>query len=127
MNNRILLPLLALTISACTQPSQPAADAVYTNARIYTVDSDNSWAEAMAVTDGKSIAVGTTDDLVAYTGEMTTVHDLEGRMVMPGIHDTHIHPSDAGVQKQLQCSFLEYQLDTGLSAIEDCLSELEDG
>ncbi|MBJ90435.1 MAG: amidohydrolase [Woeseia sp.] len=127
MNNRIFLPLLVLTISACTQPSQHPADAVYTNARIYTVDSNNSWAEAMAVTDGKIIALGTADNLADYTGEMTTVHDLKGRMVMPGIHDTHIHPSDAGIQKQLQCSFLEYQLDAALAAIEGCLSELEDG
>ena len=127
MNNRILLPLLALTISACTQPSQPAADAVYTNARIYTVDSNNSWADAMAVTDGKIIALGSTDDVAAYTGDTTTVHDLEGRMVMPGIHDTHIHPSEAGIQKRLQCSFLEYQLDAALAIIKDCLAELGDG
>jgi len=127
MNYRILLPVTLLCLGACSQPAQRSADTVYTNARIYTLDSQHNWAEAMAVTDGKIVAIGRADDVGAHTGETTIVHDLQGRMVIPGIHDTHIHPSDTGIQKQLQCSFLENQLDAALAALKDCLAGLEEG
>jgi len=67
------------------------ADAVYQNGFVYTVDGVRSRAEAFAVRDGKYVAVGSNDDMKAVTGPDTRVVDLEGRMVMPGLVDTHIH------------------------------------
>jgi predicted amidohydrolase YtcJ len=69
-----------------------SADAVYTNGRIYTVDEAQPWAEAVAIKDGKFLAVGSNADVEAVTGEGTEVVDLEGRFVMPGILDLHSHP-----------------------------------
>jgi len=125
-----LLPVIALTVGACSQPEEPAvtaADAVYTNAKIYTVDADKSWASAMAVTDGKIVAIGSDADMAAHTGDGTNVHDMDGRMVMPGIHDTHIHPSDGGVGKTIECSFLTYVLDEALDAMKGCLADIPEG
>jgi len=130
MKHRILLPLIVLTLGACSQPEEPAvsaADAVYTNAKIYTVDADNSWATAMAVTDGKIVAIGSDLDMEAHTGEDTTVNDMAGRMIMPGIHDTHSHPSDAGVGKTIECSFLTYVLDEALESLQGCLADIPEG
>ena len=133
MRHRIMWLAIALVMTACGQPSQPeqapvvAADTVYTNARIYTVDANNSWAEAMAVTDGKIVAVGTADDMATHTGDSTTVRDLGNRMVMPGIHDTHIHPSLAGEMQQLQCYFLTFDLNEALDALRDCIADTPDG
>ena len=105
MKARFLLPAAAAVLTACgasdQAPQTAAADVVYLNAKIYTVDADRRWASAMAVTDGKIVAIGSDADMATHTGDATTVHDLYGRMVMPGIHDTHNHPSDAGIQKQL--------------------------
>ncbi|MDH3988036.1 MAG: hypothetical protein OEV34_02825, partial [Gammaproteobacteria bacterium] len=130
MNPRILFPAVALAISACSQPQEPAvdgADAVYTNAMIYMVDAGSSWADAMAVTDGKIVAIGTAADMAAHTDDGTAVHDLKGRMVMPGIHDTHNHPSDAGVGKTIECSFLEVTLDSAIAAMQECLQGIPEG
>jgi predicted amidohydrolase YtcJ len=67
------------------------ADVVYQNGFVYTVDGVRSRAQAFAVRDGKYVAVGSNDDMKAVTGPDTKVVDLEGRMVMPGLVDTHIH------------------------------------
>jgi predicted amidohydrolase YtcJ len=130
MKHRILFPVIALAISGCSQsdePMTPAADAVYTNAKIYTVDAEKSWASAMAVTDGKIVAIGSDEEMAAHSGEGTVVHDMAGRMIMPGIHDTHIHPSDGGVGKTIECSFLAYELNAALDAIKACLADIPAG
>ncbi len=49
-------------------------------------------AEAMALRDGRFLAVGSTADTDRYRGDETTVIDLEGRFVMPGFIDAHIRP-----------------------------------
>jgi predicted amidohydrolase YtcJ len=130
MKRLILISIFALFIGACGQsdePTTPAADAVYTNAKIYTVDAEKSWASAMAVTDGKIVAIGSDEEMAAHSGEGTVVHDMAGRMIMPGIHDTHIHPSDGGVGKTIECSFLAYELNAALDAIKACLADIPAG
>jgi predicted amidohydrolase YtcJ len=130
MNNRILLLLIAIILGACSQPQEPSvapADAVYVNAKVYTVSAGGGWTNAMAVADGKIIALGSDADMEKYTGEGTEVHNLQGRMVMPGIHDTHNHPSDAGVGKTIECSFLEVTLVGAIAAMQDCLQDLPEG
>lgn len=133
MKHQILLIAAATLLAACSSPeseappAMDAADTVYTNARIYTVDVNDSWMDAMAVTDGKIVALGNAQDVVAYTGDETEVIDLQGRMVMPGIHDTHNHPSDAGIGKTVECSFLTYVLDEAIAAMQDCLADIPPG
>lgn len=63
----------------------------YVNARIYTVNRGQPWAEAMLVHDGIIVAVGSETDLRDRMLAADQVVDLEGRMVMPGIHDAHTH------------------------------------
>jgi predicted amidohydrolase YtcJ len=120
-----------MVVGACSEPVAPpateSADSVYVNANIYTVDADNSWASALAVADGKILAVGSNADIMSLAGKETDVHDLHGQMMMPGIHDTHIHPSDAGIQKQLECSFLSYELDEVLKILQGCMAEIPEG
>ena len=130
MTQRILLSAIALTIAACSQPEESAvsgADAVYTNAKIYTVDAGNNWAQAMAVTDGRIVAVGSDEEIAAYAGDATASLDMQGRMIMPGIHDTHIHPSLAGEMQQLQCYFLSFDLNEVRDALKACLADTPDG
>ncbi len=82
-------PVLATESSAST--TQVTADVVYRNGFVYTVDSVRSQAQAFAIRDGKFFVVGTDDEVKAVTGEDTRVIDLRGKMVMPGLIDTHIH------------------------------------
>ena len=131
MKIHYLLVMVTIALAACdiaNEASRPvSADAVYTNARIYKVDAVNSWASAMAVGNGKIIAVGSDEDIAAHIGEDTRVNDMAGRMMMPGIHDTHIHPYDGGIGKTVQCSFLTAVLDEALKALQDCLADIPEG
>ncbi|MEH6584878.1 MAG: hypothetical protein V7754_23390, partial [Halioglobus sp.] len=68
------------------------ADTVYTNGKIYTVNEAQPWAEAIAIKDGKFIVVGSNSDANAVAADSTKTVDLGGKMVLPGIIDTHVHP-----------------------------------
>lgn len=91
------LPLGALWLLAgligldTVQAAQSAADIVYRNGKIYTVDDANPWAEAVAISDGRFVFVGTDADVEVYFGPNTQVVDLDARMVLPGLHDAHQH------------------------------------
>lgn len=67
------------------------ADKIFINGKIITVDSSNSIAEAVAVKDGKILAVGNSKDLLELKGSNTIVQDLAGKTMIPGLVDGHSH------------------------------------
>ena len=79
-----------LALSGCAG-DRPAADLVVTNARVYTVDPARPWAEAVAVKDGRILAVGTVKEIARYKAAETEVVDAGGRLVLPGLSDSHVH------------------------------------
>ena len=122
-----LIPMAGCGGGQSPAESDPGADVIYANARVYTVDEHDSWAEAIAIEDGRVVAVGSADDVMAHAGSDTTTIDLGGRMLMPGIHDTHIHPTDAGTQQTLECSFRSLELDEVLEILRECIAATPDG
>lgn len=68
------------------------ADMVLKNGVIYTADSTDTLCQALAVRDGKIVSVGSNGQISEYIGENTEVIDLQGKMVIPGMIDSHIHP-----------------------------------
>ncbi len=83
--------LTSIVASAEDKAKDVKADVVYRNGFVYTVDGVRSRAQAFAIKDGKFLAVGTNEDMKAVSGPDTKVIDLKGKMVMPGLIDTHIH------------------------------------
>ena len=71
------------------------ADTVYTNGNFYTIDEAQPWAEAVAIKDGKFLAVGSAGDVEKMIGEDTKIIDLGHAFVMPGIVDAHTHGIDS--------------------------------
>ena len=67
------------------------ADAIFINGKIITVDSANSIQQAVAVKDGKILAVGSTADITKLKSASTMVTDLGGKTMIPGIVDGHSH------------------------------------
>lgn len=67
------------------------ADLIYTNAKVVTVNSENEIAEAVAVSGGKVLAVGTAAAMAKFGTEYTQVIDLEGKTLAPGFYDNHVH------------------------------------
>ena len=86
--------LLAALLPA-TAPAQDA-DVVWRNGKIVTVDSHFSTAEAMAVRNGRFLAVGANSEIRKYTGNATRVVDLHGKTVIPGFEDSHLHGAGGG-------------------------------
>jgi predicted amidohydrolase YtcJ len=86
MRRIFFLPLIIFTISCSVQK----VDLIVHHATIYTVDSVFSVAEAMAITDGKVVAVGTNDDIMKkYSGREAI--NAEGQIIYPGFIDAHAH------------------------------------
>ncbi len=98
-------------------PSAPA-DLVLKNATIYTVDAGRRWAQALAVRDGRLVYVGTDEGVIALIGPRTRLIDLNGRLVLPGFHDSHAHPIYAGIQRT-QCDL------TNAHSIEEALARVK--
>jgi predicted amidohydrolase YtcJ len=87
----VLAVLAALAPSLQAQPAAPVADAIYTNARIWTGDAARPQAQAIAIRDGTLIAVGSAAEALTHRGPATRVIDLQGRRVVPGFSDAHWH------------------------------------
>lgn len=81
---------LPSALLAATQDSSTVV--VYRNGRIYTVNPRQPWAEAVAVIQGRIVAVGTNEDVQTFASKNTKVIDLKDAFVFPGIHDCHCHP-----------------------------------
>src|SRR5690349_22319349 len=89
--------LLSLSAAAQALPAAVQADTVLYNGKIVTADRDFHIAQAVAIRDGKFIAVGADRDIRALAGSRTTSVDLQGRTVLPGLIDTHAHLESAGL------------------------------
>jgi len=74
-------------------PESLSPDLIIKNGKIITVDKDFSFAEAVAVKDGRIVCVGSEDDVEALRGAKTKTLDLKGKTLLPGINDSHMHLS----------------------------------
>ena len=79
-----------------TMTSQPRT--IYHSGRIYTVDGDFAVAQAVSVRDGRFDRVGTDDELLATADDDTRLIDLDGRTVVPGLFDSHLHLYMTGME-----------------------------
>jgi hypothetical protein len=73
------------------------ADMVLFNGRVFTVEKSMPWAEAVAIRDGKFIAVGADAEIKKMIGSDTQVIDLQGKLVLPGFNDAHLHFTSGGL------------------------------
>jgi predicted amidohydrolase YtcJ len=119
---------LAITLwlgCAALASAQPA-DLIFHNANIWTVDESNPTARAVAIKDGKFLAVGSEESVLKHRGPNTQSIDLGGRFVLPGFIDTHVHFAQAA-------AFLEFNLmavadqATFVRRVEDLVKTLADG
>lgn len=74
------------------------ADLIFQNGSIYTMDATRSWATSLAVKDGRILYIGFDGDMKSLRGPETQIYDLKGKMVLPGFHDSHVHPLVGGLE-----------------------------
>jgi len=91
-----LLLTVCVLLAACFAATT-AADRVYRNGRVYTDDGHGTIAQAIAIREGRIVYVGSDDGLVPFIGPSTKVTDLQGRFLMPGLIDGHMHPLEGGL------------------------------
>ncbi|MCE8530476.1 amidohydrolase [Ruegeria pomeroyi] len=90
--------IAVIAMWASMSEAQEVADTIYTGGPILTVDDAQPRAEAVAVKDGRVLAVGDLSDLLARQGDATKVFDLDGRTMLPGFVDSHGHVVMGGLQ-----------------------------
>lgn len=97
---RLLGSTLIVAAALATNPvgAQEIADTVYTGGPILTINDAQPSAEAVAVKDGRILAVGALADMLQHRGEGTKVFDLSGRTMLPGFVDSHGHVVMGGLQ-----------------------------
>ena len=123
---QLALLSLMLLLSFTAVPAQQSADLILHNGVIYTVDKNNSTVQAVAIKDGKFVAVGSNAEAMKLRGPSTRVIDLRGRFVVPGFNDNHVHFASAA-------QFLEFNImrastqDQFVARVKDVISRLPKG
>ena len=78
------------------------ADTIVTNGRIATVYGKGAFAAAVAIKDGRFVAVSSEREVMAHKGDRTQVIDVGGRTIIPGLNDSHTHPIRGGLNYNLE-------------------------
>ena len=99
------LVLLVILLPPGLAPAQNATT-VLLNGKILTVDRQFSTVEAMAIRDGRIVAVGMSTDLRKMAGSQTRVIDLGGRSVIPGLIDSHMHAIRAALSFSTEVNWI---------------------
>ena len=73
------------------------AELIVHNGKVVTLDAKSTVAEAVAVRDGKILAVGTNAEILKLKGDKTRIIDAGGKTVLPGLYDSHVHPTGVAV------------------------------
>ncbi|MEK8018273.1 MAG: amidohydrolase [Candidatus Parabeggiatoa sp.] len=110
--------LVNLFVSPTTASTKTVADLILHDGLIYTVNKAQPWAESLAVKASKIIFVGSNSEVAQYQGKKTRIIELEKRMVLPGFHDSHLHPLEAGSEVGTTCDL------TGLTQPNDFIDAI---
>jgi predicted amidohydrolase YtcJ len=111
MHKRIWMPFAVIALlTAASAPSgqQPPADLVVVNAKVLTVDANNTQAEAIAIRGNTIAAVGTTAAIRKMAGPTTRVIDAGGRTLVPGFIESHVHATGAA-RGEVSQTFVQLQ------------------
>lgn len=96
---KILPFLFLLALISCKKETSNPADAIYFGGDILTMEGDQpTYAEAVAIQNGKIIFVGSKTEAENFHGDKTVMNDLQGKTLLPGFIDAHGHVWNAGFQ-----------------------------
>jgi predicted amidohydrolase YtcJ len=115
----ILMSLVFVGLLFGHVEDQEKADLVVLNGRIFTISEENPEVQAVAVKEGKIIALGTTKKIKEYVGPSTKVLDVRRKLVLPGFIDAHCHFSSGG----RSLSMLDLSSATSVTYIQEKIAE----
>src|SRR4029079_677668 len=95
MLSRTFAAALVVGLFASILSAQQPADFVLVGGKVHTLDANDTVAQAVAIRDGKIVFVGSDAEGRKLVGPKTEVYEAAGRTVIPGINETHVHPTGA--------------------------------
>ena len=116
MRNVAIASVMMLILAAPASAQQ--ADTILVNAKVLTVDASFSQQEALAVREGRIMAVGRTADIRKLAGPRTRTIDVGGRTVIPGLIDSHLHATRAALSFATEVNWI------GAASLAEALSRL---
>ena len=118
MKRFMLVSLLVIGIAVPAWAQSP--DTILVNGKILTVDAQSSVREALAVRDGRIVALGTSAEIRKLAGPQSRVIDLQGRTVIPGLIDSHLHAIRAALSFTTEVNWI------GVRTLEEALGRVKD-
>jgi predicted amidohydrolase YtcJ len=116
MRNVAIASVMMLILAVPASAQQ--ADTILVNAKVLTVDASFSQQEALAVREGRIMAVGRTADIRKLAGPRTRTIDVGGRTVIPGLIDSHLHATRAALSFATEVNWI------GAASLAEALSRL---
>ena len=111
--------LLSIGLFIASAAFGQPAETILKNGKIISADDKSHVYQAMAIRDGKIIALGKKGDLKAWQGDKTNIIDLQGKSVIPGLIDSHMHAIRAALSYSKEVHWF------GLTSIEAALTKLK--
>ncbi|NRS87800.1 hypothetical protein HNQ02_000707 [Flavobacterium sp. 7E] len=88
---QLIIPILALFCLSINAQTKTSPTLIVFNAKVHTLDNENTLAEAIAIQDGKIIKVGSSNAILKLKSKNTKLVNAEGKTIVPGIFDSHMH------------------------------------
>ena len=122
------LLLLALVLCIALPARAQTPDTILVNGKIVTLDARSTVATGLAITNGRITAAGSNDDVRKLAGPSTRVIDLRGRMVIPGLIDSHLHAIRAALSFSTEVNWIGARsLEEGLGRIRAAARTMKPG
>jgi len=119
--NMFVVVFCASLLTAAAQPvAAQEIETILVNGKILTVDPQSSMRSALAIREGRIAALGTDADIRRLAGPRTRTIDLQGRTVIPGLIDSHMHATRAALSFSTEVNWI------GVSSLADALNRLRD-
>ncbi|HIG66235.1 MAG TPA: hypothetical protein EYQ44_00125 [Porticoccaceae bacterium] len=121
----IIATISMLMASSCAEQKSISADTLFINGVIYTADSEQSVVSALAIKDDILVYAGDLDDAEQFIDVKTDIVDLKGKMIIPGLHDAHIHL--AGIVETDTCDLASqsFTLEALVPRLKKCINRLQ--
>jgi len=103
---RVVIVALASTLVAAAPAGAQAPETILVNGKVVTVDARSSVREALAIRDGHIVGVGTSAEMRRLAGPRSRVIDLQGRTVIPGLIDSHLHAIRAALSFSTEVNWI---------------------
>jgi predicted amidohydrolase YtcJ len=111
-------------------PDDLCADLAFINGKIVTLDENNSVYESVSIRDGKILRIGTNEFIKETAGNKTRIVDLNGKVLLPGLIDSHMHPGGswgAYLVRGVACGPDFNSVEEMLDAVRKKVAETDDG